>query len=560
MTTVPSLSAKVFKSRCFWLFLIFALFLLVRIWGLNLPYHQDENSWLGFASGGLKGLSDLPHPPLSGLIFVSAFHLFGSVHLRYLPFIFSIINFWLIFLLVRYKFSWKAALWSILFFSAGFYSVLASLMVDTDGQILPFFFLLSAISFYKWRDGETTRRKTFWGGLLVLSVLLGFLTKASFVIAIGAIIFEFFYSKSEFLSRQRITRTTSIVVGVLVVSAALSLGILYLLPNLNISRMLTYWKHFVVFSDRNFLQISIQFLKALLYVSPFMLVPLLFLTRDLTRKLRLFIFFIVLGSVFYLVLFDFSSGALDRYLQFMIIPLSIIGGAVAADTFSSPLIRIGRKVFILSGLVAVGIFLTQFLPHFVPALYPKTEWFNRVVDLKWNFLFPFMGGSGPMGFYVAWLFMALVWLATVILAILALAKTNRRRPAWIIILILGFLYNGVFIEEYLFGKINGNPAVLLKNAVEFIKNDKDISKVITYNNIGRRELTLIGKYERRLYVAPKFESSYTDILKNFKGHYLVINIPRISPDSPYAKYFSSCRTIYRETSKKVSAQIYDCTK
>ncbi|MBI2063499.1 MAG: glycosyltransferase family 39 protein [Candidatus Yanofskybacteria bacterium] len=549
---------KILKSRYFWLFFIFVIFLLARIWGLDLPYHQDENTWSDYAGSGVKGLSGIPHPPLSGLIFISAFQILGSAHLRYLPFVVGIINFWLIFLLVRYRFSRSAALWSALFFSVGFYGVLASLMVDTDGQILPLFFLLSAISFYKWRDSETTRRKIIWGSLLVISILLGFLTKASFIITAGAIVFELLYSKSRSVSRQQLVKTALIAVVALASLVLLMLGILYFLPILNISKTLARWKHFLVFSDRNYLQISIQFLKALLYASPLFLVPLLFVNRKNFEKLRLFIIFLVLGLIFYLVLFDFSSGALDRYLQFIVVPLSIIGGVVAADIFSSDPIRVGRKVFVLSGLAAMGIFLTQFLPHFVPSLYPKTEWFSRVLNLKWNFLFPFTGGSGPMGFYVSWLFMAFIWLMTAVLAVLALKKINLRKHLWVAILILGFLYNGVFIEEYLFGKINGNPAVLLKNAMEFIKNDGNIGKVITYNNIGRGALKQMGKFERRLYVAPKFESSYTDILRSFKGHYLVIDIPRIHLSSPYTKYFSSCVVIYEENSKKISAKIYDC--
>lgn len=554
---------KVLKSRYFWLFLIFVLFLLVRIPGLNLPYHQDEQIWPTIGSSGLKGLGDLgsaPHPPLSGLIFVAAVYLFGQEHLRFLPFVFGIINFWLLFFLVKYKFSWNAALWSVVFFSAGFYSVLASLMVDTDGQILPFFFLFSVLSFYKWRDSKTTRRKIFWGGLLVLFILLGFLTKASFVIVASAIVFEFFYSKSKSMPRQKLIKTASIAVVILVSSVILVLGVLYLLPGLNISKALAYWKHFIVFSGRNYLQIAIQFLKALLYASPLLLAPLLFLNKDLARKLRLFIIFLVLGLIFYLVLFDFSSGALDRYFQFIIVPLSVVSGVIISNILEHQSVYNNRKAILFSCAIWLALFFIQFLPHSAPALYPKTEWFNRALNLKWNFLFPFIGGSGPMGFYVSWLFIALIWLATAILAILAFLKIEWRRQVWVIILILGFAYNGIFIEEYLFGKINGSPAVLLENAVDFIKDNEGISKVITYNNIGKRELSEIGKYERRLYAAPKFESGYTDILKNFKGHYLIIDIPRISPDSPYVRFFSFCRTIYEENSQKISAKIYNCQR
>ena len=118
----------------------------------------------------------------------------------------------------------------------------------------------------------------------------------------------------------------------------------------------------------------------------------------------------------------------------------------------------------------------------------------------------------------------------------------------------------VFIEEYLFGKINGSPNLLLKNAVEFIGENDKIKRVITYNDIGGGELVKIGKYERRLYAAPKFEEGYGNILRNFKGHYLVIDIPHLSEESPYAKHFVACKVAYQKYHQKISSKIYDCGK
>lgn len=549
---------NIFKNHKAIFILILVLFILIRLPGLDLPYHQDERAWPGLGSADLENLGGFVHPPLTYLVFIAGVKVFSADHLRYLPFLFSIANFWLLFLLVRRRFSMKAALWSALFFSIGFFSVLASLMIDTDGQVLPFFFLLSATSYYKWKESVDLKNKLILGSVLAASVFLGSLTKVSFVIAFGAIALDFLYSQRHSLSRQKLFRVILIVFGLFALLFLLILGIMYVLPDANISRPLSYWKHFVIFSGRNYFQISIQFFKALLYSSSLLLAPLLFLTKDLAKKLRLFIIFLILGLIFYLILFDFSSGALDRYFQFMIVPLSIISGVVVGNIFESRSVYNKQKAIVLGCTIGLALFFLQFLPHFVPALYPKTEWFSRISSLKWNFLFPFIGGSGPMGFYVSWLFMALTWLVTIILAILVFIKINWQKPFWIIILILGFLYNGIFVEEYLFGKINGSPAVLLKNVVEFIKNDPDIKKVITYNNIGLRELLKIGKYERRLYVAPKFESSYTDILKNFKGHYLIIEIPRLHSDSPYVKYFLSCKMIYEKFSGKIPARVYDC--
>jgi len=549
---------KFVKSKYFWLAFIFVIFLLARIHGLGFPYYQDENHWPGVGSAGLAGLENAPHPPLTGISFIVGVGLFGPDNLRFLPFAFAIINFWLLFIFVKNRFSWNRALWSLLFFGAGFYSILASLMVDTDGQILPFFFLLSVLFYYKWRDDVILRNKIIWGCLLAVSIFLGFMTKASFVIAFGAIVLDFLYSRKQFLSRQKIIKIGLIVLGVFALLAALIVSIMYLLSSNALTQSITYWKHFIVFSNRNYLQVFIQFLKALLYVSPLLVAPILLLKKDVFKKLSLFIFFLVLGLIFYLILFDFSSGALDRYFQFIIVPLSIISGVVVGNIFeSSETYR--RKKFVLLGCGAgLILFLIQFLPHYVPALYPKTDWFNRVFQLKWNFLFPFTGGSGPMGFYVSWLFMGIAWLAVIILGILAARKKSWQKPAWTVILIIGFLYNGIFIEEYLFGKINGSSTVLMKNLLSYVKSSNNIPSVITYNNIGLAELSKMGKYKRRLYVAPKHEKGYIAVLNSFKSYYMVLEIPKIDPQSIYGRYFKSCVVVYEEFSGSIPARIYDC--
>lgn len=291
--------------------------------------------------------------------------------------------------------------------------------------------------------------------MTLLFLLLGFLTKVSFIIAAGAIVLEFLYSRRQQIiaDKKVLIKYVSRIVIFLAFFVAL-LATLHFVYPFDLSSASKYWRHFFVLSGRNYLQVTIQFLKALFYISPLFLVSLLFISKKNFEKLRLFLVFLVLGLFFYLVLFDFSSGALDRYMQFIIVPLSIILGVTVADIFGSEG-TYNKKIYILTGcLIAGGIFLVQFLHQFVPALYPKTAWFSRVVGLKWNFLFPFTGGSGPAGFYVSWLFISLVWMATIALAIVAFVKPRLLKPVWVVILILGFLYGGVFTEEYLFGRIN----------------------------------------------------------------------------------------------------------
>ena len=124
---------------------------------------------------------------------------------------------------------------------------------------------------------------------------------------------------------------------------------------------------------------------------------------------------------------------------------------------------------------------------------------------------------------------------------------------------LGILYNGVFIEEYLFGKINGSAPKLVYAAAKFIKNDSGIKKVTVYNDNGGYNIMETGKYHKRLYIDPKFDiNNKIQTLNAYKEFYLVIDIPHIDSSTVYAKYFSSCETIYNEKSGEINSFIYDC--
>ena len=68
----------------------------------------------------------------------------------------------------------------------------------------------------------------------------------------------------------------------------------------------------------------------------------------------------------------------------------------------------------------------------------------------------------------------------------------------------------------------------------------------------------LNKYERRLYVAPKFEPFNREKMSKFEGHYLVIDIPRLDSNSFYAKYFSLCNVIFESFSQEITAKVYDC--
>lgn len=532
------------------------VFLLIRFPGLDSPLHQDEYKWPMSVNPSLQTDAFIPHPPVGEIIYKTAGRLVGfDIHFRIVPLFFGTINLLLLFYFLRKFFGKKEAFIGITIWTLSYFSVLASLMVDTDGQVMPFFFILGLISYYHLKLDYSSFK---WWSFLLISLLLGFLVKLSFSLAIGAIILDFLWRKKDKFTRKQYLLYGGYVVGGIITLFVFLYVSKFFFSFFDFDKSLTYWKHFLVI-DRGWMQTAIQCVKSVFYTSPFLVLIPLFKPKLVFEKTRVFVLFLVLAFIFYIVLFDFSIGALDRYLQLLILPLTIMSSVVIGSiNFSSE--KRTKEFLLLGAIFALVLFLLQSLPHAVYALHPKSEWISRIVSLKWNFLYPFSGGSGPLGFYVSFLFLGLSWFISVLVLALSYTKYNLKNVLIVFLIPVGLVYNLTFTLEYLFGYQNGSAPRLLSNVVEFIKNDPNIKMVTVYNDNGGDDIQKIGKYRKRLYTDPKFD--VVEKVKNlnlFKEHYFVLDIPRIDPESVYTKYLGSCSVIYTEVDKKISAKIYDCT-
>jgi len=550
---------KIFLIKKEWLLVVMLLFLfvLIRVPGLDSPLHQDEYKWPMIVSPEWQSDVAIPHPPLSQFIYRTAGNIVGfDVHFRYVPLFFGTINLLLLYYFLRRFFGRREAVIGAIIWVASFFSVLASLMVDTDGQIMPFFFLTAIISYYHLK--ESSNRKWVWWIGLIASLVAGFFIKLSFLIAVGAIVADFLWSKKD-----KFTKAEYLKYGIYILVGIVSLfGLLliskFFFPFFNLEQSFTYWKHFLV-ADRGWMQTFIQCVKALFYTSPLLILLPFFDIKSVFEKTRIFLFFFLFAFMFYIVIFDFSIGALDRYLQLLILPLTVMGSVIIASI--PPMDKVAKKVLLWGVMLAVVLFLLQFVNHFVPSLHPKSEWIDRIMSLRWNFVYPFSGGSGPLGFYVSFLFLGLTWLVSVFVLSLFFVKKNWKNYIIIFLIPLGLVYNMVFINEYLFGTINGSAPKLLSASVEFIKNNPDIKMVTVYNDNGGDEIQKIGKYRKRLYTDPKFDiNEKIATLNQYKEHYFVLDVPRLDHTSVYQKYLNSCSIIYFHKHKYISTIIYDCTK
>ena len=241
----------------------------------------------------------------------------------------------------------------------------------------------------------------------------------------------------------------------------------------------------------------------------------------------------------------------------MIVPLCVIA-AVALAPYLPKLRQLSFAHLAAFSFTALALLAVNFLPHDVLPLYPKSAWAKEILSLHWNILLPFMGGSGPAGFYVSFLFIALSFATGAVLMIATLIWERVRPILVAALLVLSLIYAGVLTEELFFGRINGSTPKVLSDALAYIGNSKDVTSVITHNDIGAFELWQKGKYAGRFYAVPQYEEEHKKLFAGHTDQYLVIDIPRWSDESFYAHFFASCTSIFDSSSGTMIARVYTC--
>ncbi len=533
-------------------------FVAIRLPGLALPYHQDESKIGEIVRSHLVGALS-GHPPLTELVYRWGGALVGANHLRMIPLFFGTLSAWLLYLIVRRRSGLQAALAALALYTVCMYGAFASLMVDTDGAILPTLFLVAVYAYDRFRDAASSRRYLWFAGVGA-ALLLGLLTKLSFVLVVGALVVDYLIEMRGRLTRRLLIRAFLAAIGCVVVAILAILSVRFFIPAFDVSQTLAHALYYVRFEGRGYLQVLIQGVKALLYLSPLLLVPLVLMSKDTFAKNRVFFVYLGLGAFFYFVLFDFSHGALDKYLMFTIVPLAAIGGTILAGALKGLTVRSLAGGVILGGVCAAILTALNFLSSSVLPLYPKTDWISAIVAGNWNILFPFTGGDGPIGVYVSFLFLAVGFILSAIFAVAARLMPQARHALLAALIVLGITYNAVFIQELYWGKLNGSAPEVLKESLSYIASNPNITSVITHGEIGAYELRGMGVFSGRFYAVPGYEEGHKALFSKHTGSYLVVNVPLLSPSGFYGKFFATCEVRFATSSGVIEARVYDCAK
>jgi len=144
-----------------------------------------------------------------------------------------------------------------------------------------------------------------------------------------------------------------------------------------------------------------------IFISPIILLLLLNVSVKIDSKIKrdygLKYRYIVLITLFHIIeilgmLYMYNAASLTRYAAFLMIPVFILNAIILSKFIDEKKII---QITLIGLLLSIAYFLVDLLPHRILNFYPKSAWIENVVQFKWNFLVPINGASGPIGLYVS---------------------------------------------------------------------------------------------------------------------------------------------------------------
>lgn len=539
-----------------WVFIfIVSVFLISRLPAVNQIYHQDEYKWAMQADPVFDYAT--PHPPFGKYTLRLTGNILGFENLRFAPLFFSFLCLILVYLIIKkITNKTKIALFGAFLFTVNVYSVIASLQIDIDGAILSFFILLT---YYAYLQLPTENRKLWWV-IFGVGIVGGFLTKLSFVIFIGALLVD--HLLSVYYS-GRLNIKSAGVKGLKIsgIFALLAL-VMYYFNSGGTNTVIEYGKHFqsLNFTSRAYFELAFKILKSLVWLSPLLLLPVItgLFNRETVRKYRFWYIFLFFNLIFYLVIFDFAKLTVERYLMFLIIPCCIISARILGEFFVGlNWSKEYGKIFLISLAFVLFSMVILSVSHSVLPLDPKINYVNHIKNLDFNFLIPFTGGSGPIGFYFSARYILWSWIGAVMLLATGLLFKSGKQKLILGFIIFGIGYNVIFLNEYLFGSLFGSVPNVAKASVQYILDNPEIKNATTYYDTGAYYLLLADKYAGRFYTAPSRD--YSGRFNAYRGYYMIVDFPAIDKKGKYWPLLERCKLDKQFKDKNVNSYIFNCT-
>lgn len=557
------------------LLVVFLVFLFFRIPTLDFYLHGDEGDQIKFVSQ--KDITGLPaHPPLNIFLLslsLSAFDLSNwSARLPY--FVFSILSFFMLYLICRRWISGTAALWSVFLLSISTWHIWSSHLIHMDGSLLQFAFLLSAYLYFMWKD--TGQKKYLF--LTGLAVALGGLAKLPGLMAMIFIglyeLYEVFFVKPDMLNRIK-------SLAIISISAIVSFSLVFLLLLNYFGIDLPTFLSYMFGHNTNFVKTFIlqdwTHLLFLLVQTIFLAFPLLVFSaiRILNldglgnifkpgKKPNLPIFFSIwIAFVLFFYLFVITSPVrpLEQYLMVIVPALCGLFGYGLSKLSDS------KRLLVALTLLSAGLFIVFYILSALPGeflpLHPRSELAERFISFDWNFYFPFHSSSGPLGFFVKTSVIGLSILASLMAIVLLVLTLKKRlkifRPSILLMLAAVIIaQNAQMSLEYSYSLTTPDLSKADAELIDALTIKKYEEPIFLYYQPSE---IYIPQYANKTYfdVGREEDTRFISRMQDEAKTIAVFDFQIMNKDSALWKAISSCDLDYSYTDEyRTEAYIFSC--
>lgn len=544
--------------------IITAIFL--RLPQINHPFTTEESEWYFGAKTLTKEFTlvniNQPSPIFNYPIAMGTYRLIGltfgatTFNLRLSALIFGIVNILLAFVLGRKLLGEKAAL-----FAAGLMAIMPwhlfeSVIIEHDGSFLMFFYLITFISFLKFE--ETNKKR--WFVLSVTSFILALLTKSSAILIPAILMLYLFLTnpltkiswnelKKRNLKNAIFKFFNSLLKplkygSIMIISGILILLLFFFLIKTNAP---LYYNALIyrMFEAKQMAggfgigSVSRVMMYLILWASPLILGLTIIGLKNLNRNKVLLSCWLIIPVAAYST--SGYAGGIDRYMSVIIPAMCLLAGESLSKIKWNNKIKIWfAGISILSFFVFtwLGTLPAEYLTHNI------SEYIKRAALLKWNFLFPFYGSSGP-----AFLISFIVLGAGISLSLMLLFSSliwKNRNILLIAFLAVSFALNAVILQEFMFSTYHPDIYAVTEKLANDYKTENLGNSPIYISTSGLS--ILLQRFDNNVtllngeYTENDFNLLKTK-LRSERASILLVDFPKMDDDTPQKRIVANCTLI-----------------
>lgn len=580
------------------LFTILLAAFAIRLIGINQPINEDELHW-AYAAETKEWLGTITrNTPLSFYAMNSVTALLGTeIWAIRLTFVLAGLATILVTAkLAKELYGKKTALISAALLAIHPMHALASLQAAYEGSFLTLFFATSI--YFLHRYSRTNEEKNVY--LVGLAFGLATLSKISAILLIPPIAFIYILA-----STKKITTAISKTAKVIAIGTSLFI-FAFALPSIlakspALINAITQLLSQTEATRTSIIPLIFQYGYAIIWLGPMLIcLPAYAIFKKKTDKLNLVAIIYVVS--FYLFAIRESAPPIERYWMILLPSLAILSAQTTKEIIADKkhiILAITSAIIALILLIIINLRESKIINF-----YPKTAYIEQVLLLKWNFLVPITGSSGPLGFYINAIAIILPFIAVFLLLIIsAIARRETTtKIIWAILLGISISYSAFFAQEYLVSSTHPNTPLITQQIIDYANQNKLSTPIYYFKNYAllfhfneaykKNHVSTLPKFDYFNYSAynqKNFEQSrkkafeqplYKEFIpisfvddteeksnklsadiKKQGGTMIVIDFPQLSKTGPLWKTINKCKQTKTFSNKNLTlGYVFDCAE